>query len=185
MRALWLYYPKDSNAATRGDEYLWGADLLVAPVVEKWARERKVYLPEGVWYDFWSNEKYTGCREISRKVDLATLPLFVRAGAIVLLDPVRQYTGEEVDGPLTLRIYSGCDGSYQWYRDDGQSLGYLKGEFSRTNIKWLDGARRLVIEPDGRAKSFGEWPKQIRVELVPDGAVRTIDWEGRRLELKF
>jgi alpha-glucosidase/alpha-D-xyloside xylohydrolase len=185
MRALWLYYPKDSNAAARGDEYLWGADFLVAPVVEKGASERRVYLPEGVWYDFWTNQKHTGGREIVRKVDLATMPLYVRAGAIVPLDPLRQYTDEIVDGPLTLRIYTGCDGEYRWYRDDGKSLDYLKDKFSWTKIKWLDSERRLVIEPDEGAKSFGNWPKQILVELIPDGTVKTIDFNGQRLELKF
>jgi len=185
MRALWLYYPDDSDAIKRGDEYLWGRDIIVAPVVEKGASERRVYLPEGLWYDFWSNEKYTGGKEISRKVDLATLPLFVRAGTILPLDPVRQYTSESIDGPLTLRIYTDCDGSYRWYQDDGKSLDYLKGQFSWTNMKWNDSDRTLVIEPDNNGERFGDWPKKIRVELVPDGTVRTVDFNGKHLEMKF
>jgi len=109
----------------------------------------------------------------------------VRAGAIIPFDPVRQYTDQPVDGPLTLRVYTGNDGSYRWYQDDGQSLNYLKGEFSFTNIKWNDKSRTLSIEPDAKAKSFGDWPKQIRVELVPDGKIQTIDWQGKKAELKF
>jgi alpha-glucosidase (family GH31 glycosyl hydrolase) len=83
MRALWLHYPDDPTAVARGDQYLWGRDILVAPVVEKGATSRKLYLPRGVWFDFWTDEKTTGGREIDRAVDLATMPLYVRAGAII------------------------------------------------------------------------------------------------------
>jgi alpha-glucosidase (family GH31 glycosyl hydrolase) len=185
IRALWLYYNNDPVAVVRGDEYMWGPDFLVAPVTEKGAVEKKVYLPAGQWIDYWTKEKYSGGKEITRKVDLETIPLFVKAGAIVPFDPVRQYTDQPVDGPLTLRVYTGSDGSYKWYQDDGQSLNYQKGDFSFTNIKWNDKQRTLVIEPDAKAKSFGNWPKQIRVELVPDGKTQTIDWQGKKAELKF
>ena len=102
MRSLWLHYPDDPAAVARGDEYLWGRDVLVAPVFEKGASERKLYLPRGAWYDFWTNEKHEGGTEITRKVDLETLPLYVRAGAIVPMGPLKQYTGEKVDGPLDI-----------------------------------------------------------------------------------
>src|SRR5258708_32824213 len=80
IRALWLHYPGDSAAAARGDEYLYGRDILVAPVVEKAATSRSVYLPRGTWYDFWTGEKAEGGREVLRKVDLETIPVYVRAG---------------------------------------------------------------------------------------------------------
>src|SRR5258708_36497027 len=57
MRALWLHYPEDPIAVARSDEYLWGRSLLVAPVVEQGATSRNVYLPRGLWYDFWTGEK--------------------------------------------------------------------------------------------------------------------------------
>ncbi len=78
MRALWLHHPADRTAVARGDQYLWGRDILVAPVTEKGATSRKVYLPRltsGRWHDFWSNETLEGGREIERVVDLATMPL--------------------------------------------------------------------------------------------------------------
>ena len=92
MRALWLHYPADPEAITLGDEYTWGRDLLVAPVVEKGAKSRHLYLPAGDWYDWWTSEKVVGGRWLDRRVDLATMPIYVRAGAIVPLDPVRQFT---------------------------------------------------------------------------------------------
>ena len=92
MRAMWLHYPDDPAAVGRGDQYLWGRDMLVAPVVEKGATNRRLYLPRGAWYDFWTNARAEGGREIDRAVDLETTPLYVRAGAIVPMGPVRQYT---------------------------------------------------------------------------------------------
>ncbi len=72
MRALWLHHADDPAAVARGDEYLWGRDILVAPVVEKGATTRRVYLPRGKWFDFWTEEVVDGGREIDRAVDLAT-----------------------------------------------------------------------------------------------------------------
>ena len=109
MRALWLHYPDDAAAVARGDQYLWGRDMLVAPVVEKGAAERRLYLPRGHWYDFWTEEKIEGGREVSKAVDLSTMPLYVRAGSIIPMGPVKQYAAEKVDGPLTLLIYPGAD----------------------------------------------------------------------------
>src|SRR5436853_1138037 len=102
MRALWLHHSDDPAAVARGDEYLWGRDILVAPVVEKGATSRRLYLPRGTWFDFWTDAAVDGGREIERAVDLATLPLYVRAGAIVPMGPVKQYTSEPLDGPLSL-----------------------------------------------------------------------------------
>ena len=66
-----------------GDEYLWGRDFLVAPVVEQGAKSRRVYLPAGTWFDWWTGQQETGRKWTDREVDLATLPLYVRAGAII------------------------------------------------------------------------------------------------------
>jgi alpha-glucosidase (family GH31 glycosyl hydrolase) len=85
---LWLHYPDDPTAVARGDQYLYGRDILVAPVVEKGATSRSLYLPHGTWYDFWTHEKMEGGREITRKVDLETIPLYVRAGGIIPIIPL-------------------------------------------------------------------------------------------------
>src|SRR5206468_7681976 len=115
MRALWLHYPDDKTAVARGDEYLWGRDILVAPVAERGATERAVYLPDGRWYDFWTDEAVAGGRVVERPVDLSTMPLFVRSGAILPLGPVRQYTSEPVDAPVAVQIYPGADGAFTMY----------------------------------------------------------------------
>jgi alpha-glucosidase (family GH31 glycosyl hydrolase) len=185
MRVLWIHYPDDRIAARRGDEYLWGRDILVAPVVTQGATERVLYLPRGDWYDFWTNERLPGAKEITRQVDLATVPLYVRAGAILPLDPVRQYTAEAVDQPITFQIYSGRDGAFRWYRDDGESLNYQRGEYSFTRLRWNDAPRRLVIEPDSGSGGQAPAPATLRLRLVPQGTVKTIQWDGARMEVTF
>jgi alpha-glucosidase/alpha-D-xyloside xylohydrolase len=185
MRPLWLHYPDDEQAIPRGNEYLWGRNILVAPVTEKGATERTLYLPEGQWYDFWTGERHTGGREITREVALATMPLYVRAGAIVPLDPVRQHTSQQVDQPTTVRIYTGADGEFRWYEDDGASLDYQKGQFAWTRLTWDDSERRLAIEADGGEQPAGARARRLSVELMPSGATHTIDYDGGHFEARF
>ncbi len=183
MRALWLHYPRDVEAVKLGDEFLWGRDLLVAPVTEKGASSRKVYLPEGNWFDWWNGEKISGGRWIERSVDLATMPIYVRAGSIIPFDPVRQYISQPVSEPTELKIFPGADGEFTLYDDDGESLGYLNGADSKTSwihFKWNDGARKLIIEPDQRMKKWPGMSRQFRIHLV--GAVTApapVEFHGR------
>ncbi len=163
MRALWLHYPADAEAVKIGNEYLWGRDLLVAPVLEKGATSRRVYLPAGTWHDWWTHEKITGGRWVDRPVDLATLPLYVRAGTILPLDPVRQYTAQPASDPTTIRVFPGADGAFTLYDDDGQSLAYRDGADARTQwirFRWDDTKRTLTLERDDR---MPHWPGEPRV----------------------
>jgi alpha-glucosidase/alpha-D-xyloside xylohydrolase len=183
MRALWLHYPGDAEAVKRGDEYLWGRDLLVAPVTAKGATERQLYLPEGDWFDFWTDDRHAGMRQLTRRVDLATLPLFVRAGAILPLDPVRQYTAQATDQATVLRVYSGRDGEFRLYEDDGTTLDYLKGKFTWTRMKWNDRERRFTIEPAGGTVKPGS--RTFVVEVLPAGKKQEVSYAGERTELRF
>lgn len=175
MRALWLHYPGDERARGIGDQYLWGRDLLVAPVHTKGATSRSVYLPKGNWYDWWTNERLFGGRLVTRAVDLATMPIYVRAGAIVPVDPVRQYTSEPVTEPTTLRVYGGADNSFTLYEDDGISLEYIDRRGRWTRFSWNDRAGVLTIEPGAPAGATNLVSRRaFRVLVLPEGAVREV-----------
>lgn len=186
MRAMWLQYPDDPVARGLGDQYMWGSSFLVAPVYEKGAAERKLYLPEGLWYDWWNNSVTTGGKEIIRKVDLEVLPLFVRAGSIIPVDPVRQYTSQETDEIINIRIFSGSDGSYSLYKDDGFSTGYLNGEYHIVNFRWEDRNRILVIseEMSDRSTNSG-YPVQFKISILPEKTERAVIFEGKKLKIMF
>jgi alpha-glucosidase/alpha-D-xyloside xylohydrolase len=151
MRAMWLHYPHDKVASARGDQYLYGRDLLIAPVVEKGAAARSLYLPEGLWYDFWTHERQTGGREVTRPVGLEDLPLYVRAGAVVPLGPVLQHTGETSGEPLELWVHPGADGEGVVYDDDGETFDYRKGAYTTLTARWSDQRRELTLTPSGTA----------------------------------
>jgi alpha-glucosidase/alpha-D-xyloside xylohydrolase len=182
MRALWLHYPDDSAARSTGDEFLWGRDLLIAPVYQKGATSRAVYLPSGDWYDWWTNERLTGARVLTRNVDLATMPIYVRAGAIVPLDPVRQYTAEPVTEPTTLRIYRGANGQYTLYDDDGVSQTYLRNRATWTRLTWNDATGILALEPGtpaGATNIVGT--RRFQVVTIPDGRRAEVTYAGQRV----
>ncbi|MBI3264055.1 MAG: glycoside hydrolase family 31 protein [Acidobacteria bacterium] len=178
LRALWLHYPDDSVAVARGDEYLWGRDILVAPVTEKAATSRAVYLPRGRWYDFWTEEPQEGGREITRPVDLATMPLFTRAGAILPLGPVKQFTSESVDEPMTVKVYPGADGLATLYEDDGVSFGYQKGEWMGIEMRWDDRQRRLDLRLAAGSR-FRAPARRLVVRLAGTQATREVVFSGR------
>ena len=178
MRAMWLHYPDDPRAVGRSDQYLWGKDMLVAPVIEAGAAARQVYLPRGGWYDFWTGERSDGGRQIERKVDLATLPLYVRAGAILPMGPTRQYVTQPVDKPLSVRIYPGADGQFFLYEDDGASFAYERGEFLRLQMQWNDRSRQLRLALAQGSRMFGSPVREMEIELSTGGGKKNVSFRG-------
>ena len=186
MRAMWLHYPDDVRARGLGNQFMWGRDLLVAPVFAKGATAREVYLPKGDWYDWWTNAKASGGQSVTRQVDLATMPIYVRGGAIIPVDPVRQYTSEPVKEPTTLKIYRGADGQYTLYEDDGISQEYLKGRGSWTRMVWNDRAKQLTIEPGApQGATNVVTARTFKVQLLPEGATKDVTYSGKRVQLAF
>lgn len=177
MRALWFAWPQDEKAALIADQYLWGDHFLVAPVLEPGAKRRRTYLPAGAWWDFWSNQKTEGGTEIAREVDLSTMPLYVRAGAIVPMGPVRQYAMEPSEEPITLRVYPGADGRSSWYEDDGISFAYRRGQFTRIDCSWQDSLRRLTLEL--AAGSMPSPLREVRIQAIDTGMTKVVSPANR------
>ena len=175
---MWLHYSDDREAVARGDEYLFGRDLLVAPVVEKGATSRSLYLPHGTWYDFWTDETHEGGSEITRHVDLATLPVYVRAGAVLPMGPLKQYTAEVVDGPLTLTVFPGANGEGSVYEDDGETFDFRKGVFMRIEMRWDDAARRLTLRMGSGSRMLRSAGIALEVKLAGAHRVTKTTFKG-------
>ena len=188
MRALWLHYPGDPIARGMGSEYLWGRDLLIAPVFEKGATHRSVYLPAGKWWDWWTDKLVAGGSTVDRAVDLSVMPIYVRAGAIIPFDPIRQYTEQPVTDPTTLRVYPGADGDFTLYNDDGISQDYLKGKATWIRMTWNDATRTLTLrpgDPAGMTSQPVHRPFSIQLMGQPGKALKKIVYDGKRLQVKL
>ena len=195
MRAMWLQYPNDVRARGLGAQYMWGANLLIAPVFERGATSRTVYVPAGDWYDWWTNARITGGQTVTRPTELATMPILVRAGAIVPVDPIRQYTSEPVREPTTLRVYGGANGTFTLYDDDGVSQEYLRGRSTETRLTWNDATRELMIAPlanasgkvgaNTNANTLGTQrvDREFIVQVMPAGATKRVRYTGTRLRV--
>lgn len=147
FRPLLLNYQDDANTYNIDDQFMVGEDLLVAPIMKPDVTRRLVYLPPGDWYDYWTNKKYAGGSMITVDAPLDTVPLFVRAGAMIPTVPPRNYVGERPDDPITFNIYPDDKGlaSGSLYEDDGNSPAYKRGVFRRTKVSARpDGAGFLV-----------------------------------------
>lgn len=180
MRGLAMDWPNDVRARDIADEYLFGDAFLVAPVTEYKARTRQVYLPgTGMWYDFSTGNAYRGGQSVTATAPFERMPLFVRAGAIVPMGPVMQYTDQHPDAPLTIAVYTGADGRFSLYEDDGTSEQYRRDAFARIPMRYDDATGTLTLGAR-EGKGYDKMPatRTIRVRWVSAGHPVTDDGAG-------
>ena len=146
MRALVLDHQDDENVYEIGDQYLFGDHLMVAPVTTKGAVTRSVYLPEGLWFNYWTGEEYEGKSYRHVVAPLDTIPLFVKAGAIIPMQPEMIYTGEKPVDVITLDVYPHGESNYDLYEDDNLTSNYKTGNFAVTKITSSLSDRGLVLK---------------------------------------
>ena len=170
MRALLLDYPDDPQAVGQNYEFLFGDDLLVAPVVKSDEREWDVYLPRGVWYDFWTDQRYTGPRHVNVEAPLDRVPVFVRGGAIIPTQQVVEYTDQAPVDPLTFEIYPAGNSTREYYEDDGLSFDYQRGVVLREQVS--SGERDDTVDLHLSARE-GSYTPPARSLMFKVHAVRT------------
>ncbi|WP_069649898.1 glycoside hydrolase family 31 protein [Caloranaerobacter ferrireducens] len=134
IRPLFYHYQDDEETYNINDQFLFGENILICPITRPYTRVRMVYLPEGIWYDYWTLEKFEGGRYIIKEVPIDSMPIFIKAGAIIPTDNIMQYVGEK-DQEIIINCYLGQDGEYTLYLDDGISFDYEKGNYAE--IKFI------------------------------------------------
>jgi alpha-D-xyloside xylohydrolase len=147
MRLLWMDFPDDARVANLGTEYMFGPAFLVAPITEQGQTEKEVYLPKGAdWFNYWTDQKFTGGQWIKVAAPVDQIPVFVRAGSIVPMGADVQSTAAK-QSVASLQVYPGKDADFTVYDDDGSSYGYETGQgVTVTKLHWDDKSARLTAE---------------------------------------
>ncbi len=169
-------------------EYLFGNEILVAPVIEKGSSSRTVYLPEGRWVNYWTGESLQGDTDQIVKAPLEQIPLFVKQGSII---PMRNYASSIEKGnndTLTVNVYPGSHGRFTLIEDDGTSNDYLKGGYASTQMEWNETGTRqgaLTIHPiEGNYQGM---PAQRTWKLVfhVDNRPSAMKLNGQRITFEY
>ncbi|MGB3208390.1 MAG: TIM-barrel domain-containing protein [Crinalium sp.] len=183
LRPLLYHYPNDTKTYTLYDQVLLGSSLMAAPIYRPGVEHRAVYLPEGVWYDWWTGERYEGETHILAHAPLEIMPLYVKAGAIIPMIPIMQYVDQHPVEQLTLRIWSGT-GEFTLYEDDGRTFEYKNGAYATTKYSVREAGEEILVEI---AACEGNWTpaaREIIVEVVGVGEQRFAD-DGTARNLRF
>jgi alpha-glucosidase (family GH31 glycosyl hydrolase) len=106
------------------------------------------------------------------------MPIYVRAGAVLPMGPIKQYVTEKVDGPLALRVHPGASGESFLYADDGECYAYEHGDFTRLSLKWDDPPKKLTIALAAGSKKV--WPEFSSIEVENAARWRTKASQVRR-----
>jgi len=174
MRPLVMDFPGDISALSQPYEYMFGKAFLVAPITEPDITEWDVYLPKTTsWYDFWSGQKYDGGQTIKTQAPLNKISLFVRAGSIVPMGKMIQYTGQLQADTVEIRIYRGADGRFELYEDENDNYNYEKGICSTTDFRWNNTKGILII-----GKRNGEFPGMLKTRIFSIVVVSPADGVG-------
>lgn len=147
MRGLIMDFASDSSVVNIGDQYMFGPSLLINPVYQYKASSRSVYLPgESGWYDLYSGKYLNGRQRIEAPAPYEKMPVYVKEGAIIPVGPDMQYTSEKQADPLTLYVYTGKDGSFELYEDEGNNYNYEKGAFTVIKFDYDEKSNTLNIK---------------------------------------
>jgi hypothetical protein len=147
MRAMVMDFADDPNAVAAEHQFMFGPAFLVAPITQPRARSREVYLPDGVWYDFWTGRPYQGGQTIEAEAPMDTIPLFVRGGSLIPMGPDILHADQRPLDEVTLHVYPGREADFELYEDDGDTYGHERGALAKTRLAYREtGVQQITIE---------------------------------------
>ena len=176
MRGLAMDFAEDSNVFNIGDQYMFGPSLMACPVTAYGARSRSVYLPKSAgWYDVNTGKYLAGGQTIEADAPYERMPMFAKAGSILLHGPEIEYTDEKPADPITIMVFAGADASFDLYEDEGTNYDYENGQYAIIPISWDDASRKLTIgDRKGSFEGMLE-SRTFRVIVVDQDHPNTID----------
>jgi alpha-glucosidase len=148
LAPTYFHFPGDEQTHGPSGEFMLGDALMVAPVVERGAATRRLYLPAGsAWYDYHTDQRHAGGQQLTVAAPLQQLPMFARAGSILPMGPVRQFANQPVaDESLVLDIFPGANGRFVMRDDDGATTAYLNGAHRDTELRWTETSTSAQLD---------------------------------------
>jgi alpha-glucosidase len=183
FRPLVLNYQTDANALSIDDQFMIGTDLLVAPVMKPALTGRLVYLPEGEWVDYWTNQRLKGGALIHADAPIDVVPMYVRAGAVIPMGPEMNYVGEKPFDPLTLVIYPDAAGAAtsSVYEDDGTTEAYRQGAFRRTRVSATKSGAGMQIKLGAPEGSYNAGARILALVVKSAPVASSVSIDGKPL----
>lgn len=166
LKPLVYFDQNDIQTHYRTDEFIFGNQILVCPILEPNAVGRRMYLPTGNWYDFWTNELVEGKRELWVNTKFDEIPIFVKEGAIIPKYPLMQYVGEREIDILYLDVYYKLGKEKSTLYEDGQDgYDYNKGRYAYRTFSLTGKDKELIIQQH-KEGSFVTTYEQFEVKFV-------------------
>lgn len=184
VRPLTFDWPRDPNVRDDVDAWMFGEWLLVAPVVAQGQTVKSIYLPRGTWIDWFTGKSYAGGRSIDYAVDAkawSDIPLFVRAGAIIPVQPAMDYIGQRPVDTVMVQVFpSGRTTRFDYYDDDGETWGYEHGKYF---LQALSVIRHRDDVEFTLGAALGSYKPALRDYLlaIHGGGAKTVGVNGRPL----
>lgn len=187
MRALVMDFGKDAATHNISDQYMFGPNLMVCPVYQYKATSRDVYFPAGTnWYNYDTGEYVTGGKSIKVSAPYERMPLFVQEGSILPMGNDIQTT-KEAQTDLTIKVYTGKNGEFTLYEDEGVNYNYENGAYSTIKFSYDDASQQLTVD-DVKGEYTGMAKDRIfKIEWITKGKKNTISevkYSGKKLSVK-
>lgn len=160
LKSLVLFDQEDPHTHYRSDEFVYGDQILVCPIQEPNSKGRRMYIPRGNWYNFWTDELVEGGKEMWVDADLDSMPIFIKEGAVIPKYPVQQYVGEKDFDEITLDVYYklGKESS-QLYDDAHDGYDYRKGRYSLRTFKLTGKKNEFILQQHKEGKFNAPYSK--------------------------
>jgi Glycosyl hydrolases family 31/Ricin-type beta-trefoil lectin domain/Domain of unknown function (DUF5110)/IPT/TIG domain len=185
-RALYLDYPGQAAAYTSPSEYLLGSDVLVAPVTQPGSTvAARVWFPPGTWQDYFTGATFTGPATATIDTPTSRMPVFVKAGGIIPLQPATGNAQTAGTAPITLQVHAGANGSFVMYNDAGTGLGYQSGQSAQTPVTYAEQASSatstVTIGPAAGSYPGEPGSRTYTVDLIDDSQPASVQVNGQTL----
>jgi len=201
MRPIYYYEPDNILVRNYSDEYFWGDALLIAPVLYKGQQEKEIYLPQGVWFNFWNDHRSEGSGTIYEILRLEQIPVYVKAGSFIpMISPIRN-TSAYSSKNLTIHYYfdeSVQTSSYSMYDDDGKTAGPVeKGFYEILHFTSSTTGNRILFSLNKSGGSYEGMPKERNISFIihdiqkvpkkvrANGQNITFTWDKTQKQLRF